>query len=163
MFCVYWEYSKTCLKRPLKNNTNIGFHDQLLLNAGQKYCRMLQGEQSEFLLASIKLSFVIKICVLSIFEWPFKTGLLYINSSSSCLFQTYSMDCYFRQLWIDKRLAFNVSMPNVSLNIKMLERLWYPDTIFLNGGRSYVHMVPMPNKFFRINDDGTVLYSQRYI
>ena len=89
--------------------------------------------------------------------------LLYINSSSSCLFQTYSMDCYFRQLWIDKRLAFNVSMPNVSLNIKMLERLWYPDTIFLNGGRSYVHMVPMPNKFFRINDDGTVLYSQRYI
>ena len=97
------------------------------------------------------------------FDWPLKTGLLYINSSSSCLFQTYSMDCYFRQLWIDKRLAFNVSMPNVSLNIKMLERLWYPDTIFLNGGRSYVHMVPMPNKFFRINDDGTVLYSQRYI
>lgn len=72
------------------------------------------------------------------------------------------MDCYFRQLWVDKRLALNVSMPNISLNIKVLERLWYPDTIFLNGGKSFVHMVPMPNKFFRINKDGTVLYSQRY-
>ncbi|XP_052282044.1 gamma-aminobutyric acid receptor alpha-like [Dreissena polymorpha] len=73
----------------------------------------------------------------------------------------YSMDCYFRQLWVDKRLALNVSMANISLNIKMLERLWYPDTVFLNGGKSYVHMVPMPNKFFRIHKDGTVLYSQR--
>lgn len=73
------------------------------------------------------------------------------------------MDCYFRQLWVDKRLALNVSMPNISLNIKVLERLWYPDTIFLNGGKSFVHMVPMPNKFFRINKDGTVLYSQRLL
>ena len=38
---------------------------------------MLQGEHSEILSTFIKLPFVIKI-VLSIFEWPFKTGLLYI-------------------------------------------------------------------------------------
>ncbi|WAQ99505.1 GBRA4-like protein [Mya arenaria] len=73
----------------------------------------------------------------------------------------YSMDCYFRQLWVDKRLALNVSMPNISLNIKVMDRLWYPDTVFLNGGKSFVHMIPMPNKFFRINKDGTVFYSQR--
>ena len=35
-------HSKACLKRPLKNKTKIGFQDQLLLNAVQKYCRMLQ-------------------------------------------------------------------------------------------------------------------------
>ena len=34
-------YSKTCLKRPLKKKTKIGFQDWLLLIAGQKYCRML--------------------------------------------------------------------------------------------------------------------------
>ena len=34
-----YEYSKTCLKRPLKKKTKIGFEDQLLLNAGQKYCK----------------------------------------------------------------------------------------------------------------------------
>ena len=35
---------------------------------------MLQGEHSVILLTFIKLPFVIKIFVLSIFEWPFYTG-----------------------------------------------------------------------------------------
>ena len=35
---------------------------------------MLQGEHSATLSTFIKLPFVIKICVLSSFEWPPKTG-----------------------------------------------------------------------------------------
>ena len=35
---------------------------------------MLQGEHSAILSIFIKLPFVIKIFVLSFFEWPFKTG-----------------------------------------------------------------------------------------
>ena len=35
---------------------------------------MLQGEHSVILLTFIKLPFVIKIFVLSVFEWPLKTG-----------------------------------------------------------------------------------------
>ena len=31
-------YNKTCLKRPLKKNTKIGFQDKSLLNAGQDIC-----------------------------------------------------------------------------------------------------------------------------
>ena len=38
----FFLYSKTGLKRPLKKKTKIGFQDRLSLNAGQKYCRMLQ-------------------------------------------------------------------------------------------------------------------------
>ena len=67
-------YSKTCVKPPLSKRPNIGFQDQLLLNAGQKYCRMLQGEHSAILLTFIKLPYAIKIFVLSIFGWPFYTG-----------------------------------------------------------------------------------------
>ena len=52
-------YSKTCVKRPLLKRPKIGFKDQLSLNAGQKYCRMLQGEHSAILSTLIKLSFVI--------------------------------------------------------------------------------------------------------
>ena len=52
----------------------IGFQDQLLLNAGQKYCKMLHGQHSAILLTYIKLPFVIKIFVWSIFERPFYTG-----------------------------------------------------------------------------------------
>ena len=85
-------YSKICLKQPL-----IGFQDLLSLNAGQKYCRMLQVksivecskyrlmqvksiaecsplEHSAILLTFIQLPFVMKIFVLSIFGWSFKTG-----------------------------------------------------------------------------------------
>ena len=59
--------------RPHKNKTKIGFHYRLLLNASQKYCRMFQGEHSAILL-TIKAPFVIKIFILSIFEWHLKTG-----------------------------------------------------------------------------------------
>ena len=65
---------KTCVKQPLSKRPKIGFQDQLLLNAGQKYCRMLQGEHSAILSTFIKLPFVIETFVLSIFEWPFYTG-----------------------------------------------------------------------------------------
>ena len=64
-------YSKTCVKQPLSKRQKIGFQDQLSLNAGQKYCRMLQGVHFAILSTFIKLPFVIKIFVLSIFEWPF--------------------------------------------------------------------------------------------
>ena len=67
-------YSKTCLKWLLSKRPKHGFQDQLSLNAGQKYCRMLPLEHSAILSTFIKLPFVIKIFVLSIFEWPFYTG-----------------------------------------------------------------------------------------
>ena len=77
-------YSKTCLKQPLKKKTMIGFQDRLSLNADQKYCRMLRvqvksiaeysSEHSAILLNCIKLPFVTKTFVLSIFKWPLKTG-----------------------------------------------------------------------------------------
>ena len=69
----FW-YLSTCLKRSLKKKTRIGFRDRLSLNAGQKYCRMLQGEHSAILSTFIKLPFIINFFVLSIFEWPLKTG-----------------------------------------------------------------------------------------
>ena len=53
--------------------TEIGFRDQLSCNAGQKYCRMLQGEHSAILSTFIKLLIFIKTFVLSFFEWPFYT------------------------------------------------------------------------------------------
>ena len=68
------QYSKTCVKWPLSKRPKIGFQDQLSLDVGQNYCRMLQGEHSAILSTFIKLPFVIKIYVLSIFEWPFYTG-----------------------------------------------------------------------------------------
>ncbi|KAH9383455.1 hypothetical protein HPB48_024964 [Haemaphysalis longicornis] len=74
---------------------------------------------------------------------------------------TYSMDCYFRQSWMDRRLAFRGSMPSMTLSISMLQKIWRPDTSFLNGKHSYLHTITQPNKFVRLAQDGTVLYSSR--
>ena len=60
---------KPVFKRPLKRR-KIGFQDRLSLNAGQNHCRM----QNAIFLTFIKLPFVIKLFVLSIFEWSLKTG-----------------------------------------------------------------------------------------
>ena len=83
------------MKQPRSKRQKTGFQDQLSLNAGQKYCRMLQGEHSEILPKGelsailstfIKLPFVIKIFVLSIFERPFYTGFTVCKIlSGSCL------------------------------------------------------------------------------
>ena len=64
-------YSKTCVKQPLSKRQQIGFPDQLSLDAGLKYCRMPQAEHSAILSTFIKLPFVINIFVLSYFVWPF--------------------------------------------------------------------------------------------
>ena len=50
-------YSKTCVKQPLSKRPKIGFEKQLSLNAGQKYCRMLQGKHSAILSTCIKRLF----------------------------------------------------------------------------------------------------------
>ena len=71
MYIGCWLYSKTCPKLPLKKE------DQLSLNAGQKYCRMLQAEHSVILSTFIKLPFVIKIFVLSILSGCLRQVLLY--------------------------------------------------------------------------------------
>ena len=69
-----YTHSKTCVKQPILKRPKIDFQEQLLLNAGQKYCRMLQREHSAILSTFIELPFVIKIFVLSTFEWLFYTG-----------------------------------------------------------------------------------------
>nr|CAD7203081.1 unnamed protein product [Timema douglasi] len=77
----------------------------------------------------------------------------------------YSMDCYFRQYWRDSRLSFAGTNKSLSLSIKMLERIWRPDTYFYNGKNSYVHTITVPNKLLRISPRGDILYSMstRYL
>ena len=71
------EYSKTCPKRPFKKKTKFGFQDQLSLNAGQKYCRMLHLEHSAILSTFIKLPFVISTLFCLFLSGRLRQVLLY--------------------------------------------------------------------------------------
>ncbi|KAE8752974.1 hypothetical protein FOCC_FOCC000320, partial [Frankliniella occidentalis] len=89
---------------------------------------------------------------------------IYIKSMSdvSETDQRYSMDTYFRQSWFDPRLRF--SLPGIdefSMSWLFLDRVWKPDTYIVNGYRSYLHRITVPNKFARVRSDGFVTYSMR--
>ncbi|XP_039959702.1 gamma-aminobutyric acid receptor subunit alpha-6 isoform X2 [Bactrocera tryoni] len=73
----------------------------------------------------------------------------------------YSMDCYFRQYWHDKRLSFQGPIQSLSLSIKMLDKIWRPDTYFFNGKHSHIHTITVPNKLLRLDQNGGILYSMR--
>ena len=74
----------------------------------------------------------------------------------------YSLDCYFRQSWFDNRLTFNATgISELALNWAFLAKIWVPDTYFVNGKKSYLHKITVPNRFVRISPRGRVSYSQR--
>jgi Neurotransmitter-gated ion-channel ligand binding domain len=63
-------------------------------------------------------------------------GICFIatNLNVNIFLQTYSMDCYFRQSWVDLRLAFKTTdYDTLALSISMLAKIWKPDTYFYNG------------------------------
>ena len=82
--------------------------DQLSLNAGQKYCRMLHMEHSAILLTFIKLPFVIKNFVLSFFEWLLKTCFTVLTtvlwrSQTRCKMNMFIKKRFFHSLkeWVN--------------------------------------------------------------
>ncbi|XP_040582723.1 gamma-aminobutyric acid receptor subunit gamma-2 isoform X2 [Lepeophtheirus salmonis] len=77
--------------------------------------------------------------------------------------QSYLVDAYFRQAWVDQRLSFNAtsSVTELPLNWQILNKIWKPDTYFINGKKSKMHKITVPNRFLRISPDGLVSFSQR--
>ena len=62
----------------------------------------------------------------------------------------------------DERLKFNATgISELALNWAFLAKIWVPDTYFVNGMKSYLHKITVPNRFVRISPDGKVSYSQR--
>ncbi|XP_067375562.1 gamma-aminobutyric acid receptor subunit alpha-6a [Channa argus] len=73
----------------------------------------------------------------------------------------YTMDMFFRQMWVDERLKFEGPIEILRLNNRMVEKIWTPDTFFRNSKKSISHNMTTPNKLFRIMQNGTVLYTMR--
>ena len=94
---------------------------------------MLQGEHSAILLTFIKLPLIIKIFVLSIFEWPFYTGFT-VFGVLHFLLLSYSME----DMKFDAESVYQ-QMPNTLKTNEPVHDLWvYSKTwkirtlIFLN-------------------------------
>ena len=110
-------FSKTCLKRSLKNRPNEGLKDKWLLNEGRKYCRMLPLEHSAILLTCIKQLSVLKTYFGLLFEWPLKHLKSYTVASGSSAATTFGiklhivLQCEFRHLFF---FQINILAPNLT-------------------------------------------------
>ncbi|KAH0630728.1 hypothetical protein JD844_003911 [Phrynosoma platyrhinos] len=73
----------------------------------------------------------------------------------------YTITMYFQQSWRDKRLAYSDLPLNLTLDNRVADQLWLPDTYFLNDKKSFLHGVTVKNRMIRLHPDGTVLYGLR--
>ena len=135
--------SKSCVKRPLSKRQKIGIQDQLSINAGQKYCRMLHGEHSAILPTFSKLPFVVKIFVLSIFEWPFYTGFTvyiertFVSARFILIITTWPHPASLSSLYVGYYKVFRMATTSVN------ERTDYSD--FSLGTPMLMHEFPPNN------------------
>jgi hypothetical protein len=94
----------------------------------------------------------------------------------------FSMDLFFRQYWIDRRLSFK-GPTEIVVSADFLNQIWVPDTFIgitihiyiiypfelyinhlnlkANDKNVYFHVATVQNKFIRIYPSGKILYSMR--
>uniref|UniRef100_A0A8C3WS80 Gamma-aminobutyric acid type A receptor subunit theta n=1 Tax=Catagonus wagneri TaxID=51154 RepID=A0A8C3WS80_9CETA len=95
---------------------------------------------------------------------PVPVGVsIYVSSieQMSEMTMDYTITMFFHQTWKDPRLAYYETNLNLTLDYRMLEKLWVPDCYFLNSKDAFVHDVTVENRVFQLHPDGTVRYGIR--
>uniref|UniRef100_A0A803K419 Provisional ortholog of gamma-aminobutyric acid type A receptor subunit pi n=1 Tax=Xenopus tropicalis TaxID=8364 RepID=A0A803K419_XENTR len=72
----------------------------------------------------------------------------------------YTATIFLRQRWTDERLCFE-SNKSLSLDGRLVELLWVPDTFIVDSKKSFLHDMTVENRLIRIYPNGTVLYALR--
>ncbi|KAM6196672.1 gamma-aminobutyric acid receptor subunit pi [Sarcoramphus papa] len=72
----------------------------------------------------------------------------------------YTATIYLRQRWTDPRLVFHGNK-SFTLDARLVELLWVPDTYIVESKRSFLHDVTVGNRLIRLFSNGTILYALR--
>uniref|UniRef100_A0A5F8G9C2 Gamma-aminobutyric acid receptor subunit pi n=1 Tax=Monodelphis domestica TaxID=13616 RepID=A0A5F8G9C2_MONDO len=72
----------------------------------------------------------------------------------------YTATIYLRQRWSDQRLVFDGNK-SFTLDARLVEFLWVPDTYIVESKTSFLHEVTVGNRLIRLFSNGTVLYALR--
>ncbi|XP_038055629.1 gamma-aminobutyric acid receptor subunit beta-like [Patiria miniata] len=68
---------------------------------------------------------------------------------------------YLRQHWKDERLRYDSRLGNLSLDGRLADVIWVPDTYLANDKNSFVHDVTVKNRLLQLHCDGSVIYGMR--
>lgn len=77
------------------------------------------------------------------------------------MLQDYTATIFLRQRWTDERLVFEGNK-SLSLDGRLVELLWVPDTFIVDSKKSFLHDITVENRLIRIFPNGTVLYALRW-
>lgn len=77
--------------------------------------------------------------------------------------QEYTMTVFLRQSWRDDRLSYNHTNKTLGLDSRFVDKLWVPDTFIVNAKSAWFHDVTVENKLIRLQPDGVILYSSRFV
>ncbi|KAI6222353.1 hypothetical protein M3Y99_01507100 [Aphelenchoides fujianensis] len=76
----------------------------------------------------------------------------------------FQLDIYISEMWMDPALDYAWMEPckyNLSLNSVLLEKLWTPNSCFINSKTADIHNSPFPNIFLMIYANGSVWTNYR--
>ncbi|XP_078582207.1 gamma-aminobutyric acid receptor subunit beta-3-like [Branchiostoma floridae x Branchiostoma japonicum] len=73
----------------------------------------------------------------------------------------YTITIFLRQYWQDGRLAFSGTNKSLSLDGRLADNLWVPDTFIPNAKESFLHKVTVDNRLIRLYPDGRIIYGLR--
>uniref|UniRef100_A0A914GWE4 Uncharacterized protein n=1 Tax=Globodera rostochiensis TaxID=31243 RepID=A0A914GWE4_GLORO len=76
----------------------------------------------------------------------------------------FQLDIYISEMWNDQALDYSYLEPckyNLSLNSILLEKLWTPNSCFINSKTADIHRSPFPNIFLLIYANGSVWTNYR--
>ena len=78
------------------------------------------------------------------------------------MLEVFDINFYLRQTWKDSRLSFSSnSSKRISMPPSFLEKIWVPDTTFVNVKEAKLHFVTVPNQLVHLWPDGVILTSTR--
>ncbi|XP_078666424.1 gamma-aminobutyric acid receptor subunit pi-like [Branchiostoma floridae x Branchiostoma belcheri] len=73
----------------------------------------------------------------------------------------YTITIFLRQYWLDDRITFDETNLSLSLDGRLAENLWLPDTFISNSKESFLHKVTVDNRLIQLFPNGTILYGIR--
>ncbi|KAL3102242.1 hypothetical protein niasHS_003651 [Heterodera schachtii] len=85
-------------------------------------------------------------------------------TSISEITNDFEMDIYINEMWLDPALNFEHMSPckqNLTLSHQVLEKLWTPNSCFINSKVAQIHNSPFQNIFLMLYPNGTIWVNYR--